>query len=550
MKFPALIKTLSGRERTIFVGAIGVFLIAAGILALLTFNAKTVAEPVRGGSYAEGMIGQPAYVNPLLLGDNDVDHDLVALLFSSVATLADKISPEDETGKLWTVVLKSDLKWSDGKPLTTADLSYTIRALQDVDLRSPFQSTWLGAVPEIVDDLTLRIRLRTPYVFFGDVLGRLIPAPKHIFGTIPLSNIRLSEYNLEPVGSGAYVFADIEKRKDGFIEKFIMEANPDFPGEGPFIEEFAVAFYENKLSAIDAFNSRRIGALGGLDGRDLDALKVGHKLFELTTNRSYAIFLNPELAPPLKDVAVREALQTALDIRELIDAALSGHGKEIYGPLTPSLYPEFRPASTTPPSLETAAKILDEAGWKLDDAGSRRKKIDKTEQVLQFDLTVPRAPFLVDAANYLAETWAKIGIKVNAAVLEPADVITNAIRGRNYAMLLFGQILGDDPDLYPFWHSSQRFYPGLNLALYRNATADGLLEDIRETADTEERKELLRKFGERIAKDSPAIFLFSPYYLYAAPEELGGVSEKALRVGADRFRNVAEWHLKTARTFK
>jgi peptide/nickel transport system substrate-binding protein len=116
-------------------------------------------------------------------------------------------------------------------------------------------------------------------------------------------------------------------------------------------------------------------------------------------------------------------------------------------------------------------------------------------------------------------------------------------------MLLFGNIVRHNPDLFSFWHSAERFHPGLNLSLYESRTADALLESIRREFNPETRTTLLRDLENLIAKDRPAIFLFSPNYLYVHPKRLGGVSDAPIGEPADRFRDVERWFLKTTRVF-
>jgi peptide/nickel transport system substrate-binding protein len=119
-------------------------------------------------------------------------------------------------------------------------------------------------------------------------------------------------------------------------------------------------------------------------------------------------------------------------------------------------------------------------------------------------------------------------------------------------MLLFGNVLAPSGDLFSFWHSSERFYPGLNLALYNNKTADKLIENIRQNFDDESRDEEFLEAQELIASEYPAIFLYSPDYLYVvgAGKNLQGITPGFIAEPADRFDQVEEWHLKTRRVLR
>ena len=117
-------------------------------------------------------------------------------------------------------------------------------------------------------------------------------------------------------------------------------------------------------------------------------------------------------------------------------------------------------------------------------------------------------------------------------------------------MILFGNILRNTPDIFSFWHSSERFRSGLNLSFYENKTVDGLLERVRGEYSESARIELLSEIQQEIADDVPAAFLFSPNYLYASPRTLGGFDERFVENPSKRFENVEQWYLKTARVFR
>jgi peptide/nickel transport system substrate-binding protein len=115
--------------------------------------------------------------------------------------------------------------------------------------------------------------------------------------------------------------------------------------------------------------------------------------------------------------------------------------------------------------------------------------------------------------------------------------------------LLFGQILGRDPDPYAFWHSSQSNDPGLNLALYSNKEVDELLEDARQTSNYEEREEKYIEFQQLLSEDVPAVFLYSLQYTYITPKNLKGITTQRINHPSDRFSNINSWFIKTKKSF-
>jgi peptide/nickel transport system substrate-binding protein len=135
---------------------------------------------------------------------------------------------------------------------------------------------------------------------------------------------------------------------------------------------------------------------------------------------------------------------------------------------------------------------------------------------------------------------------VTISLDSPEDIASVVIPGRTYDGLLFGNVLGNSSDLYSFWDSSQSVNPGLNLAMYSNPKVDALLEKIRQTQDSNLITQYFAKAQNMIANDNPAIFIYSPDYLYIANKNIQGISTPILSDTTDRFRDVPNWYLNTA----
>ena len=150
----------------------------------------------------------------------------------------------------------------------------------------------------------------------------------------------------------------------------------------------------------------------------------------------------------------------------------------------------------------------------------------------------------------LKNQWGKIGANIEIKSYSLSE-LKKIIKERDYESLLFGEALGLIPDLFPFWHSSQKEIPGLNLSNYENKKADNLLTEIRQTLDNEERKEKLESLQDIIIEDIPAIFLYNPNYYHFLSNKTKGVS-KELKIldPSKRFLNIENWYTQTRRTWK
>lgn len=470
----ATFNILSRPERIGLVGA-GLILFTSLLFWVgLVLDQKTTKIPVAGGEYHEGLTGQPVYINPVI-ADNDADRDIAALIYAPLTDLVKDYSLGDE-GKVYIVNLKENLLWSDDERITSDDVIFTVKTIQDANARSPLFQTWQGVIAERESEIQLRFVLRSPYVFFGKNLERLPVIPKHIFDNVPPANLRLSNYNLEPVGNGPYKFSGYEKRKDGFIGEYRLAANENYPGKKPFIEKFVFKFYETEDALVSAFNARAIDGFGGINPKNVEYLSPNRKISQLILPRHYAIFFNPSINAALKDKNLRLALIQSVNKKRIIEEVFGGQALEVDGPLLVGLEGYNAEAYA---KIEYAPELAKETITALKE---KNKNLG-----LEFNIVVPQVEFLVKTAEMVKEDWEAAGVKINLVVLNPSDIAGEVIRTRNYEMLLFGSIIANSPDLFSFWHSSERFFPGLNLSIFNSGEVDELLEKVRQTSAPEER---------------------------------------------------------------
>src|SRR5262249_777530 len=144
-------------------------------------------------------------------------------------------------------------------------------------------------------------------------------------------------------------------------------------------------------------------------------------------------------------------------------------------------------------------------------------------------------------ANSVAQMWRAAGVQVSVQVYPISELNTNVIRPRQYDAVLFGEVVGRSGDLFAFWNSSERNDPGLNLAMYANSKADSLLSQARATIDPNARAKLDEQFAALVEKDVPAVFLYSPEFLYLVPSSLKGIELGALTTASERFLNSYQW---------
>ena len=288
-----------------------------------------------------------------------------------------------------------------------------------------------------------------------------------------------------------------------------------------------------------AFNTARVDGITDVDPAWLPRVKRFHAVHELHMPSYYAIFLNQGTNDLLKSKNVRLALNAAIPRQALVQNIFDGHASLASGPLP---YAGIRTADqtlVTRDDIEEARRILEEAEVATDEEGRYGK----------ITLVVPDLAFLVATGKAVEERWEELGFDVEVIVLEPGVVTSEIIRTRNYDALLFGNALSRNPDILSFWHTNERFYPGLNLGLYSNKAADALLESVRQTFDEEERRSDLASLQSLIIQDMPVLFLYSPNYIIVTAAKVRGFSATIISNPAERFENIENWYVKTKRVW-
>lgn len=542
----AALQMLSPRERVVFWAAVMVIVFTGSTSIGWYILAHTHVIPSKGGTFREGMVGQPTVVNPVLAA-NEVDQTLVRLTFAPLSELADKIETDTPSvAKKWRVRLKEGLSWQDGQKITADDIVFTVMKIQDPSELSPLFAAWRGVTVERISELEVSFTIPAPYAFFPDQVRALMPVPKHIFADVPLANWRLSSYALKPVGSGPFRAEKMDQRSDGFITRYTLGANDRYVRGAPMIANFELRLFPNSEDLVQGFNRGDVDAWVADDAASLGRIDRAHADSAIRLPSYYAVFFNPAQGDTLKERVVREALMSAVNRTALIQVADSGQGTPAGGPVPPG-FPGALEVSTSSPQTQTIGQTLDQAGWSMGTSTTRVKINSGGTTPLSFVLTAPNTVLMKRIAEELVRQWAQIGVTVKLNLRDPQIIQSEVIKNRDYEALLFGNTLVPSQDLLPFWYSTERFYPGQNLALYTNRTVDGLIDTARRSSDPDVRERALREAEREILADTPAIFLFAPEYTYVHSPKVQGIKGGTWNELSERFQNVRDWYVETTR---
>ncbi len=555
--------SFSKREWAFFAGLALLLLISTlGILQIIN-KSFMVSVPAQGGSVSEGLIGIPRFINPVL-ASSPADQDLVALVYSGLMRKAPDgtLSPDlaesvekSEDGLFYTFTLKDDTYFHNGKPVTVEDIIFTITAVQDPVIKSPRRGDWDGVTIDKVDEKTIKFSLKQPYASFLEnaTLG-IMPASLWEGSLIELNNA-----NTNPVGSGPYSVTRVDKQSSGTIDSYELSRFKKFSSGTPYIKKINLHFYSNEEDLVGALLGGEVEQISSITPGSAEILKEkGYHIESSVLPRIFGLFFNQNKNQLFLDKNIIRAMDIAIDKERIVRDVLSGYGVVIDDAIPKNMVSREEVSEDNNLSREErmakAQEVLSKGGWVKNEGGflekTETKDKKKTTTPLTFSISTGNAPELAKSAELIKEDLEALGMKVDIKTFETGNLNQGVIRPREYEVLLFGQIINNESDLFAFWHSSQRKDPGLNVAIYTNAKVDKILEDAFVTIDEEARIKKYIQFSEEIKKDLPAVFLYSPSFIYVTSKDVSGISLDRMTSPTDRFLGVHKWYIATDSVWK
>ncbi len=534
----------------VVIAVLAVFLILA-LSGYTAFNTTTVLVPDYGGTYVEGIPGNPRYINPLLSTYNDVDRDLTALIFNGL-TVADEhgqIVPDladtwdiSADNLSYTFRLRKDIHWHDGAPFTADDVLFTMDVLRAPDFpgRPELAELWRTVKVERLDLYTVRFTLAEPFApFLSYTTIRLLPA--HVLKDVPAKLLPDHPFNMHPIGTGPFRVSEVTS------QYALLLANMDFYAGRPYLDKIKFIFYPDYPSVLSACRRGEIHGISRvLPEYMAQMLSEGKlRLYSAPLSDYGLVFLNLE-RPIFQEKEVRQALLWATDRQKIIDQILEGQALVANGPVMPFSWAYEAHAAQYTYDPAKAKAILEQAGWSDKDGDGVR---EKGELRLQFALLTNDDETRIKIINEVTRQWAQVGIRAVPQTAGVAGVVRDFLAPRSYDAILYEwQRLPTDPDPYPQWHSTQKLgIMGQNFTGYSNEQADLIMEEARYTTDPERRGTLYRELQRILAEDVPTLPLYHPLYTYAIDARVNNVQVGPMQDYPDRFRTITQWYIATRR---
>ncbi len=547
-------RNLQGVRRFVVGWLVLVALLITGVLIQNgQLNAYYQADgPAPGGTFREGLVGDLTNVNPIF-STSGADRAASKLLFSNLLKYNDRGVltgdlasnwTSNKAGNVYVLSIKPNAVWHDGTPITANDVVFTYETVQHPDARSYLNSSWRGVKVEAKSDKIVTFTLPNAFAPFlhSLTLGGIIP--EHILGDVDPARLRSHPFNTsEPIGSGPFVYEDIFE--SGGQKQLRTNANVLYYDGPPKLDKFVIQTFADHDEMIAAFKGGELSGVAGVRTIDRDEITEDARAtwYDLPLESGvYAFFKNTDNL--LKDEAIRLALTQGTNnraiVRELEDRYLS-----VNGPLLSSQLGYAENAEQYGYNPTKARQALNKAGW--ESVNGVRTKNGKELVLTMVTQNSDDYPLVAQA---LQKQWGQLGIKLRVNLVSESDIQQNHILPHNYQILLFGITIGKDPDVFPYWHSSQRSAGGFNLSEFNSPISDIALETGRTRLQPQLRQAKYQSFMRDWRSKVPAVGLYQPGYGYVQHSRVSGFVPVRITTADDRFNGVHDWQINTQRTDK
>ena len=439
--------------------------------------------------------------------------------FDYVPDLATDIKRADD-GLSYTFTLHEGVTFHDGKPLTSADVKYTLDTILGSNsgkAASFFEGTGeskKGFVTgvEAPDPKTVIIRLRTPWL---GLLSNLVA-----IGIVPKDSA--AEQKTHPLGSGPFKFVSYDSAQQ--IINF--EANANYWDGPPKLSALRVRVIEDANALQNELRSGGVSLAPLPTNLTPDAFKT----LEKDANLQVIQFDGANIAylgfnvqnPPLDNVRLRQAIAYAIDRETIIHDLLLGQAKVAH-----SIIPEeswaYSPGQKYSYDPAKAKQLLDEAGFRDPDGDGPQMRF---KDAIKFKISSSSAATR-QYADVIRDYLKKVGIPAEIETLETNTLLTQ-LRLGEFQMTTSRWVGGNqDPiflkDLFYSTEIPTQDRAGRNRSRYKNPELDRILDEAVNTADREKALGLYRQAQDIVSRDLPMLPLWYPANMVVASKTVGGI---------------------------
>jgi peptide/nickel transport system substrate-binding protein len=525
--------------------------VAGGLAAPLILPAR--AQSINRDRIIVAMTQEAVQFNPLLYVNTGTENVPETCMFDAlwdvnekgefIPNLATKVPTAENggistDGLVWKIELRPDVKWTDGEKFSAKDVEFTYHAIINPTIAIRSRSGFdLIKNFKVVDATHVEIELSRPFVPFAWSWQNMHIVPEHLLAQE--KDINTSGFNSQPTGTGPFV---LKQRVAG--SHMIYERNPDYHRGAPKVRQFIHKFVPDQLVMYGQIKTGEIDYLG-LQGVPSDRWGEARALPDhdfLVTPTPFVQFVYFNCGKPqFADPKVRKALYMALEMQKSIDDIYFGTQKRTLSYLQPSHWAYNSNLKDPTPNPELAAKMLDEAGWKIGADGVREKGGVK----MQFTMsTTAGVPSRQNCEALFQQNWKRIGVAMEIKNM-PASVVWGEYTTKSQydtELVAWEPTVGMDPDYTARTHSKQipaKYGVGSNYSQYENAEVDKLLELGVTQTSIEARKKTYARIQEILAEEVPFAPQAGTYDGNLKKKQLTGVKPNGYTV--NEVWNLYEW---------
>jgi len=497
-----------------------------------------------GGTLIDAMIGEPSGLISMIAGES-ASSAISSNIFNKLLKYDKNLDIEGEIAESWvisnnqktiTFKLKPNLKWADGKPLTSADVLFTWHAVIDEKTASPYASDYqLVKKVDTPDALTFSVSYDQAYAPALDSWAGLQILPKHL---LEGKDLHTTAFARNPVGSNYY---KLDSWAHGENLKLSRNVN----------SILGQAKIDNLITRIIPDNSAQFLELmaDNIDSMSLDPIKYS-RIIPARPELQKKLALYKELGnsytylgfnlkhKPFDDKRVRLAINYAIDKQEIIDGVYLGLGINIASPYKPGTRWSNPALTPYPYDPAKARALLNEAGFT---DTNNDGILEREGKPFSFEIITNQNKEREKSAVLIQRRLKEVGIDVQIRAIEWASFISRFIKTGDFDVVVLGWSLSLDPDQYSIWHSSQQAPGQFNFIGYNNSAIDKLLEQGRLELNPDKRMKIYHEFSRVLLEDSPIVYLSAGYGLTAIHKRVKGIDSPAPPAGIGY--NTHEWYI-------
>lgn len=467
----------------------------------------------------------------------DENMQIIPLLASEVPSLENGgVRLRADGGMDVTWRLRPGIKWHDGVPFTSADVKFTVDAINSPDY-NPESTDGFDRISsvETPDSLTAIVKYREVYAPYAlqFVRGTL---PKHLLEGRDIDGAQ--DYNRNPLGTGPYRVAEW---KTG--EYVLLERVPGYwQGDSlPAIRRILFRFVANTTTRINQLRGGEVHVSALVPWDKYREVKdvAGLSIHRMTGNSYEHVTLNQRSVEAFRDVRVRQAMTHAIDRELIVRTILDSLAPVIHGPIQSVSWAFTDSVTRYDFDPDRARELLEAAGWRDGNGDGIREKDGKA---LSFTM-ITQAGFAVreNVSQALQRMWRDVGVDAQVRLVDGTSISGLWFEGKFDAMLHWWHMPAD-PELTLFFASDRTPPNGRNINYVDDDSLTRLLYASDRTVDQQRRRALLVAAQQRIADLAVEIPLYNVTRLDAVPATLEGFTGNPTNAGI--FWNVHAWKIR------